>query len=62
MYDINYDGKYDIIVQTYDIIVHDIAYDINYDINYEIFWCHGPNNDIMVYIIYMISYMIWTMI
>ena len=45
-YDINYDSlsKYDIIVQTYDIIVHDIAYDINYDMNYDIY------SDIMVLI------------
>jgi hypothetical protein len=44
----HYDRKYDIIVQTYDIIFNDIAYDddIKYDLSHDIY------SDIMVFLWY----------
>ena len=63
IYDINYDRKYNIIEQAYDIIVHDYAYDIRNDMLYDMD-CDiiVLNYDIIVHIkpmiMHVISYMI----
>ncbi len=50
---------HDIIVQTYDFIVYDIAHDMKYDISYDM---HHVYWDITVHIMPMILYMILTII
>ena len=55
--------NYDIIVNDYDIILHDNAFDVNNDMHYDMdFDITVLNYDIIVHIISVISYMILTMI